>query len=74
MRKVPSYTRAQDYQVDDPCYDIGGAAPQIGIKVKDPTWGISRTTGGVISTFGGIHKKCKIQVSTIYPQCNPLYQ
>jgi hypothetical protein len=21
-----------------PCYDIGGGAPLIGIKVKDPTW------------------------------------
>ena len=25
----------------DPCYDIGGGAPLIGIKVKDPTHGIS---------------------------------
>jgi hypothetical protein len=40
--KVPSSTRAQDYQVNDPCYDIGGGAPPIGIKVKDPICGISR--------------------------------
>ena len=26
----------------DPCYDIGGGAPPIGIKVKDPICGISR--------------------------------
>ena len=36
------HTRAQTYQVDDPCYDIGGGAPPIGIKVKDPICGISR--------------------------------
>jgi hypothetical protein len=36
MEKVPSHTRAQDYQVNDPCYDIGGGAPRNGIKVKDP--------------------------------------
>jgi hypothetical protein len=38
MKKVPSHTRAQDYQVNDPCYDIGGGAPPNGIKVKDPKW------------------------------------
>ena len=38
-------------KLDDPCYDIGGGAPPIGIKVKDPTWGISRATGGVIPTY-----------------------
>ena len=37
VKQVPSSTRAQVYQVDDPCYDIGGGAPPIGIKVKDPT-------------------------------------
>ena len=42
-KKVPSHTRAQVYQVDDPCYDIGGGAPPTGIKVKDPICGISRT-------------------------------
>jgi hypothetical protein len=39
----PSPTRAQVYQMDDPCYDIGGGVPPIGIKVKDPMCGISRT-------------------------------
>ena len=52
MKKVPSPTRAQVYQVDDPCYDIGGGVPQIGIKVKDPMCGISR------STTSGIYKWC----------------
>ena len=42
MKQVPSHTRAQVYQIDDPCYDIGGGAPPIGIKVKDPICGISR--------------------------------
>ena len=37
--------------MDDPCYDIGGGAPSIGITVKDPTWVISRATSGVIPTF-----------------------
>ena len=36
-KKVPSHTRTQVYQVDDPCYDIREGAPPIGIKVKDPT-------------------------------------
>jgi hypothetical protein len=43
-----------------------GGVPPIGIKVKDPTWGLSRATNGVIPTFGDVHKKYKIQVSTIY--------
>jgi hypothetical protein len=38
----PSPTRAQIYQMDDPCYDIGGGVPPIGIKVKDPMSGISK--------------------------------
>ena len=38
----PSPTRAQVYQIDDPCYDLGGGVPQIGIKVKDPMCGILR--------------------------------
>ena len=42
VKQVPSSTRAQVYQVNDPCYNIGGGAPPIGIKVKDPTWVISR--------------------------------
>jgi hypothetical protein len=42
VKKVPSPTKAQVYQVDDPCYDIGRGAPPIGIKVKCPICGISR--------------------------------
>ena len=34
VKQVSSNTRAQAYQMDDPCYDIGGGAPPIGIKVK----------------------------------------
>ena len=37
----PSPTRAQEYQMDDPCYHIGGVT-QIDIKIKDPMCGISR--------------------------------
>ena len=28
--------------MDDPCYDLGGGVPPIGIKVKDHTWVISK--------------------------------
>jgi hypothetical protein len=48
--------------MNDPCYDIGGGVPPIGIKVKDPMlykWCHS-------NTYSGVHKKCKIQVSIIY--------
>ena len=38
----PSPTRAQVYQMDDPCYHIEGGVTQIGIKIKDPMCGISR--------------------------------
>ena len=30
----PSPTKAQVYQMDDPCYHIGGGVPQIDIKIK----------------------------------------
>ena len=39
----PSPTRAQEYQMDDPCYHIGGGVTQIAIKIKDPMCGISRS-------------------------------
>ena len=39
----PSTIRAQVYQMDDPCYHIGGGVPQIDIKIKDPMCGISRS-------------------------------
>ena len=59
-------TRDQDYQVDDPCYDIGGGAPPIGIKVKDPIYGISRAIQMV---------SIKNEDSSVnhLPQYNPLY-
>ena len=39
----PSPTRAQVYQMDDPCYHIGGGVTQIDIKIKDHMCGISRS-------------------------------
>jgi hypothetical protein len=47
----PSPTRAQVYQMNDPCYDIGGGVPQIGIKFEHPMCGISMATSGVIPTI-----------------------
>ena len=67
VKKVPSPTRAQVYQVDDPCYDIEGGAPPISIKVKDPIWGISRATSGVIPSYMVVsikYAKFKPQPST----------
>ena len=82
----PSPTRAQEYQMDDPCYHIGGDVPPIDIKIKNPKCGISRnptqyklqvvSTSGVIPTI----KRCpstkigrfKPQPST--PKCIPLHQ
>ena len=48
----PSPTRAQVYQMDDPWNDLGGGVPPIGIKIKDPMCGISR------SPINGIDKWC----------------
>ena len=46
--------------MDDPWYDIGGGVPQIGIKIKDPICGITRSpTFHVIST-SGIYKGYKL--------------
>ena len=39
----PSPRRAQVYQMDDSCYHIWGGITQIGIKIKDPMCGISRS-------------------------------
>ena len=78
----PSPIRAQVYQIDDPCYRIGGGVTQIGIKIKDPTYGISRSptqdTSSISSKWylqvvsfqqsSDVHQKYKIQVSTIYPK------
>ena len=70
----PSPIRAQVYQMDDPCYDIGGGVLQICIKVKDPMSGISRAIQVV--SFQHLVVSIKMQDSSInhLPQCNPLYQ
>jgi hypothetical protein len=63
-----SPTRAQVYQLNDLCYDIGGGVPAIGIKVKDPMCGISRAIKVVLLQYmWWCLSKMKIQVSTIYP-------
>ena len=78
----PSPTRAQVYQMDDPCYHIGGGVPQIDLKIKNLMCGISRSptqdTSGTsykwylqmvsFQQSSDVHKKCKIQASTIYPK------
>jgi hypothetical protein len=48
--------------VNDTCYDIGGEAPPIGIKVKDPMWNLKSN-----------HKVCHSSLNPL-PQCKPLYQ
>ena len=82
----PSPTRAQVYQMNDPCYHIGGGVPQIDLKIKNLMCGISRSptqhTSGTsykwnlqVVSFqqsSDVHKKCKIQASTIYP--NAIYR
>ena len=75
----PSPTRAQVYQMDDPCYHIGGGVPQIDHKIKNLMCGISRSPTQDTSykwylqmvsfqQSSDVHKKCKIQASTIYPK------
>jgi hypothetical protein len=74
MKNVPSRTRIQDYQVNDTCYDIGGGAPPIGIKVKDPMWYVKSNTSNVIPTCVVTsikNAKFKPQPSTLI---KPLYQ
>jgi hypothetical protein len=65
----PSPTKAQVYQVDDPCYDIGGGVPPIGIKVKDPMCGISRAIQVV--SFQHLEMSIKNEDSSVnyLPQC-----
>ena len=67
--------------MDDPCYHIRGGVPQIDLKIKNLMCGISRSptqdTSGTsykwylqVVSFqqsSDVHKKCKIQMSTIYP-------
>ena len=48
--KQSKFPHQQDYQVDDPCYDIGGGALLIGIMVKDHIWYLKSNTSGVIPT------------------------
>ena len=55
--KNASLTRAQVYQVDDPCYDKGGGAPPIGIKVKRSYMSDLKGYSGVILTYGSVHQK-----------------
>ena len=50
----PSTTRAQVYQMDDPCYHIGGGIPQIDLKIKNLMCGISRSP--TQDTSGTIYK------------------
>jgi hypothetical protein len=58
-------------QVNDTCYDIGGGAPPIGIKVKDPMWNLKSNHKVCHSNIcGSVHQKCNIQVSTIYPNAS----
>ena len=53
MKKVPSHSRAQDYQVNDPCLDIGGGVPPIGIKVtRSYTWCLKSYTSDVHQKWG----------------------
>jgi len=55
-------------KLDDSCYDIGGGVQPIGIKVKDPMCGIPRAIQMVsFQHMWCCPSKCKIQVSTIYP-------
>jgi hypothetical protein len=66
-KKVPTHTKAQAYQEGWPMHWHRGGAPLIGIKVKDPTWGISRVTSGVIQTYAVVSIKIarfKCQPST----------
>ena len=73
VKQVPSSTRTQVYQVNDPCYNIGGGAPPIGIKVKDPPWVISRA---IVVSFQQKVVSIKNEDSSVshLPQCNPLHQ
>jgi hypothetical protein len=68
--KNASLKRAQVYQLDDPCYDIGRGAPPIGIKVKDPMCGISRAIqSGVIPTYMVVSIKNEDSSINHLPQC-----
>jgi hypothetical protein len=67
----PSPTRAQAYQVNDPCYDIGRGVPPIGINVKRSyVWYLKNYTSGVIPTNVVVSIKNDVQVLTIYPNAS----
>jgi hypothetical protein len=67
--KNASLTRAQVYQVNDPCYDIGEGVPPIGIKIKDPMCSISRAIqSGVIPTYVVVSIKNKDSSVNHLPQ------
>jgi hypothetical protein len=74
MMKVPLPTRAQDYQVDDPCYDIGGGDPPIGIKVKRSFMSDLKGYNGVILTFVVVSIKNEDSSVNHLSQSNPLHQ
>jgi hypothetical protein len=65
----PSPIRAQDYQVNDPCYDIVGGAPPIGIKVKDPMWYPKSNKSNVIPTYMVLSIKNEDSSVNHLPQC-----
>jgi hypothetical protein len=62
-----SPTRAQAYQVNDP--NIGGGAPPIGIKVKDPMWYLKSNTSNVIPTYVVLSMKNEDSSVNHLPQC-----
>ena len=68
----PSPTRAQVYQMDDPCYHIGGGVPQINIKIKDPMCGISRSptqdTSGIFKWCHSTNQMMSIKNARFKPQ------
>ena len=57
--------------MDDPCNDLGGGVPPIGIKVKDPMCGISRAIQAVsFQHMWWCPSKMEIQDSTINPNAS----
>ena len=71
MKNASLTTRAQVYQMDDPCNDLGGGVPPICIKVKDPMCGILRAIQVMSFQYLVVSiKNAKIQASTIYPNAS----
>ena len=65
----PSHTRAQVYQVDDPCYDIGGCPTNWYQDQRSYMWYLKSYTSGVIPIFGRVHKNARFK-----PQPSTLMQ